>query len=412
MKQGVHLLCLALTLGFLAACGEATPSNPPLEEAVDPGDYERGPNNGRMLIEDDFAIELAIFETGVPPEFRAWVTEQGSPVAPRDIDLVVTLTRLGDVRDVIRFLPMGEALRGDTVIYEPHSFYVAVEASYQNKSYSWQYESLEGRTTILPGMISAFGIETETAGATTLQQTLSVIGTVKANEEFSRSIRARFDGSVQSVSPSIGSLVQAGDALVTIESNQSLLPYTITSPISGVVTERNINPGEQSTGQVLFSVLDTSRVWAELAIHPNSRQLVRTGARVTLSSPLSDAIATGTISNFKITVEDSQAVVARVLINNDEGDFPPGSFVEGKIDIAQIEVPLAVKRSGLQPFRDFTVVFAKVDDTYEVRMLELGRQDETWVEVLGGLDAGTEYVTTNSYVLKADVEKSGASHDH
>jgi cobalt-zinc-cadmium efflux system membrane fusion protein len=412
MKQSVHLLCLVLTLGLLAACSEETLPNPPIEEAADPGDYDRGPNNGRMLVESDFAIELAIFETGVPPEFRAWVTDQGSPVSPRDIELVVTLTRLGDVRDVIRFLPMGDALRGDTVIYEPHSFYVAVDASYQNKSYSWQYESLEGRTTILPEMISAFGIETETSGSTTLQQTLNVIGTIKANEEFSRSIRARFDGTVQSVSTSIGSLVQAGDPLVTIESNQSLLPYTITSPITGVVTERNINPGEQSTGQVLFSVLDTSRVWAELSIHPSSRQSVRIGARVTLSSPLSDAVAAGTISNFKITVEDSQAVVARVLINNDEGDFPPGSFVEGKVDIAQVEVPLAVKRSGLQPFRDFTVVFAKVDDTYEVRMLELGRQDETWVEVLGGLDAGTEYVTTNSYVLKADVEKSGASHDH
>jgi cobalt-zinc-cadmium efflux system membrane fusion protein len=45
-------------------------------------------------------------------------------------------------------------------------------------------------------------------------------------------------------------------------------------------------------------------------------------------------------------------------------------------------------------------------------MLELGKQDEKWVEVLGGLEAGTRYVTKNSYVIKADIEKSGASHDH
>jgi membrane fusion protein, heavy metal efflux system len=32
--------------------------------------------------------------------------------------------------------------------------------------------------------------------------------------------------------------------------------------------------------------------------------------------------------------------------------------------------------------------------------------------VLGGLDPGARYVTENSYVIKADVEKSGASHDH
>ncbi len=49
---------------------------------------------------------------------------------------------------------------------------------------------------------------------------------------------------------------------------------------------------------------------------------------------------------------------------------------------------------------------------YEVRMLDLGRADEEWVEVLGGLKVGTEYVTENSYLIKADIEKSGASHDH
>ena len=75
-------------------------------------------------------------------------------------------------------------------------------------------------------------------------------------------------------------------------------------------------------------------------------------------------------------------------------------------------MPLAVKRIGLQAFRDFTVVYAQIGDEYEVRMLELGRQDDTWAEVLGGLEPGTSYVTENSYVIKADIEKLGASHDH
>ena len=48
----------------------------------------------------------------------------------------------------------------------------------------------------------------------------------------------------------------------------------------------------------------------------------------------------------------------------------------------------------------------------EVRMLELGPQSGDWVEVLGGLLPGTRYVTENSYLIKADVEKSAAAHDH
>ena len=78
----------------------------------------------------------------------------------------------------------------------------------------------------------------------------------------------------------------------------------------------------------------------------------------------------------------------------------------------EIEAPLAVRSDALQRFRDFTVVFEKVDETYEVRMLELGRQNTEWVEVLGGLEPGADYVAGNSFLIKADIEKSGASHDH
>ena len=80
--------------------------------------------------------------------------------------------------------------------------------------------------------------------------------------------------------------------------------------------------------------------------------------------------------------------------------------------MSETQVPLAVKESGLQRFRDFTVVFAQVGDTYEVRMLELGKRDGQLVEVLGGLKPGTRYVSEQSYLIRADIEKSGASHDH
>jgi cobalt-zinc-cadmium efflux system membrane fusion protein len=53
-----------------------------------------------------------------------------------------------------------------------------------------------------------------------------------------------------------------------------------------------------------------------------------------------------------------------------------------------------------------------VGDQYELRMLDLGRAAGEYVEVLGGIEPGTRYVAANSYVIKADIEKSGASHDH
>ena len=58
------------------------------------------------------------------------------------------------------------------------------------------------------------------------------------------------------------------------------------------------------------------------------------------------------------------------------------------------------------------VVFARYDNIFEVRMLEMGETDGEYIEVLGGLKPGTDYVTDNSFLLKADVLKDGASHDH
>ena len=86
--------------------------------------------------------------------------------------------------------------------------------------------------------------------------------------------------------------------------------------------------------------------------------------------------------------------------------------MRARVVVEETQVPLAVRRSALQTFRDFDVVYARVGDVYEVRMLELGRSDDVHIEVLGGLSEGEIYVTANSYLVKADIEKSGASHDH
>src|SRR5690606_22988282 len=107
-----------------------------------------------------------------------------------------------------------------------------------------------------------------------------------------------------------------------------------------------------------------------------------------------------------------QTLIARVVVPNADGRWVAGLFVNAAVTVDEIDVPLLVANSALQSFRDFPVVFAQVGETYEVRMLELGRSNGEMTEVLGGLDAGTVYVTENSYLVKADIEKSGASHDH
>ena len=49
----------------------------------------KGPNGGRLLTSGDFELELAIYERGVPPEYRAWARHDGEPVPPGEVDLTV-----------------------------------------------------------------------------------------------------------------------------------------------------------------------------------------------------------------------------------------------------------------------------------------------------------------------------------
>jgi cobalt-zinc-cadmium efflux system membrane fusion protein len=403
-------LLVAALLGPVGCSRESAP-RPGAAEQPEP-EAPRGPNGGRLLTDGDFALELAIFEAGVPPEFHAWATQGGRPIAPREVELTVELARLGGAVDRIGFAPSGELLRGDAIVREPHSFDVSITAVHAGQTHRWAYESYEGRTTIAPDVAAAAGIETAIAGPGVIAETLVLYGVVNPDITRVREVRARFPGVIRSVSRQIGDTVRAGETLATIESNESLQTYTVSAPIAGVVTARHAEPGEQTDTGDLFEIADFSSVWAEFNVFPRDRARVRQGqsVAVTAEGGVEDSGTIGYLS--PVGDRASQSLAARVVLDNADGRWTPGQFVEGGVTLVETSVALAVPLAALQTFRDFDVVFARVGDTYEVRMLTLGRRDAAHVEVLDGLAPGTVYVAANSYLVKADIEKAGASHDH
>ena len=414
-----HLMKLSMFSTFImifAGCDVDT--NDPVQgtDVEHHTEVEQGPNGGRLLRHGDIALELAIFEIGVDPEYRAWITKNGEQVSARSVDLQVTLHRLGGITDDIRFLPQGDFLRGDMVVYEPHSFDVEIKAQINSESYQrdyeWNYENHEGRVSIPATMAIKTGIENEIAGPAVILDSATVYGRAIANPEKVSHVMARFDGVVVSVSASIGSQVTRGQKLAVVEADDSLTSYTITAPITGTIVERHANPGEATGNRTLFTIIDSTSLWAELAVFPSDQSRVSIGDAVSIRTAVGDLRFAGKIAVLSPIAGRNQSVTALVPLDNASGGLAVGMYLTGEIKVGAYEVPLAVKRSGLQAFRDFTVVYAQYDDTYEVRMLELGRQDETWAEVLDGIELGTPYVSTNSYIVKADIEKSGASHDH
>ena len=386
--------------------------NAQLNEQTVEEEVEKGPHNGRMLRDAAFAIELAIFEDGMPPEFRVFPSIAGKPIQPSDIDINVQLSRLGGVVDDINFYAENDYLRGDMEIYEPHSFKVALTAKHGGKSYQWSYDNFEGRVSIANSMANTMAIETEKVAEQVFEEKLKVFGKLSIPPNAMRIISARFPGEIKTLHAVMGQKVKKGQLLMVVQSNESLQSYSIYSPINGVVTTQNAGVGEQTEGRELLKISNTQKLIVELGVFPLDQSKVKLGSFVDISIPGQSSAVKAQIFDSLVSVTNEQAKIFRAEIDNSNGDFKVGQIVSGEILLDRYKVPRAVKASGIQSFRDFKVVYAKVNDEYEVRMLDIGRKVGPWVEVLGGIPSGTEYVAKNSYIIKADIDKSGASHDH
>lgn len=414
MMRKTNFTLAAVLAVSLVACGQ--PGKDVAEEGagqVAAGDYERGPHNGRMLRDGDFAIELKVFEDGVPPEYRLYAYRGDRPADPRQVSARVTIKRLDGEVTTFTFQPQEGYLRGNSVLVEPHSFDVEVVASAQGKTHRWAFPSYEGRVTIADAAARAAGIETETVGPRQVGETVEIIGRVELDPAGSAEVGAKYPGPVVSVHRNVGDRVGRGTLLARVESSNSLQTYSVYAPIAGVITQRNTNVGDIADSGPLFVISDPSRTVATFPIFPRDIERIRPGQAVQIRGLEGERTQGSVIRDFLPLAEmTSQAVTARASLPNRDGFWRPGMAVRGLVSVDQRSVPLAVRTEAIQQFRDFRVVFAKIGQTYEVRMLKLGREGPEWTEVLSGIKPGTVYATKNSYVIKADIEKSGASHDH
>jgi cobalt-zinc-cadmium efflux system membrane fusion protein len=180
----------------------------------------RGKHGGWLFSQNDFQIEVKIFETGVPPQFRVYSTDpQGKSIDPKEINLTIELHRLDRV-DVIRFTPSGEYLLGDKIVTEPHSFEVTIKAQWKGPIHEWKFSQIEARTKIHADAIANAGITMATAGPVSLDSKLRLTGEIGLNEERVVHIVPRLDGVVKKVFKDLGDRVKKGELLAVLESRE------------------------------------------------------------------------------------------------------------------------------------------------------------------------------------------------
>lgn len=376
---------------------------------------EKGPHGGRMLREGSLALEVTIFERGVPPEFRVFPYENDAPIDPADVKLTIALHRFGGRVDTIRFSKRDDHLLGDATVEEPHSFDVEVTADYRGRAGRWTYPSPEGRTEMSPAAVASSGIEIETVGTATIRSSVQAAGRIVPNAEHVAHVVPRYPGLVKAVRANLGDRVAAGHVLAIVENNDSLQSYDVKAAIAGTIVAKDVIVGEIARdGDVLFTIVDLGTVWVDLRVAPADAARVRPGQPVTIAATQGDERrADGRVVYVApIGTAETQTLLVRAELSNPEGTWTPGLYVTGEVVVAEDAVPAAVKASALQTYRDWDVVFLSDGTVFQAMPVEIGKRDAEWAEIVGGVTAGQRYVTENSFVVKADIGKSGASHDH
>lgn len=271
-------------------------------------------------------------------------------------------------------------------------------------------EHEEGRVHISVEQIVASGIVTQQAEAGDIKQTLTIYGRAVVPEAAKAEVRARFAGLITRMNVTVGDSVKAGQVVAEVESNSSLKRYSIKAPISGVVVGRSANAGEMANDNVLLSIIDDSQLWAQYQIFPG--QLSKVAVGQTLSISAEQLKATSSIQYLLNSTNGDNIKLARAPLDNSNGQWAVGALLSGKLTLSKQAVALTIDNRALQESEGQQVVFIRNDEGFERRAVTLGRSDSEMSEVLSGLEVGEEYAVANSFLLKADLEKSSAAHVH
>lgn len=273
-----------------------------------------------------------------------------------------------------------------------------------------EHEGVPDATTIAPDIAQRYGIVTAPAAGGTIRDEHEVQGLLTTVEGHHARVVARFPGPITAVRVGVGDTVTRGQTLAMVESNVSLSTYAVTSPLAGTVLARNAGPGDLAGEAPLFEIADLATLWVDLHLFGADAQHITPGLPVEVTRLSDGAVASTTLDRvLPGTATASQSTVARATIRNADNRWRPGAAVRARVTVSQTPVALRVPLAAVQRAFGREVVYVRDGDRYQSRPVTLGARDGVNVEVTAGLAAGEDVVVEQSYLVKADIEKSSVA---
>jgi cobalt-zinc-cadmium efflux system membrane fusion protein len=198
------------------------------------------------------------------------------------------------------------------------------------------------------------------------------------------------------------------------EASKGLERYEIRAPISGRIVEQLVDIGTPVGGegqaQELYAIADLTKVWVELNVSPQDLPSIKEGQRVTLEG--TDTSPGTIIFTSPVLNQDTRSARVIAAVDNRDGAWRPGSFVTADVSTSEAKADLVIPMTALQTIEGKSRVFVRTPDGFESRQVTIGKGDGSAVEILSGLSAGEPVAIANTFLLKAELGKSEAEHQH
>jgi len=188
------------------------------------------------------------------------------------------------------------------------------------------------------------------------------------------------------------------------------------APISGVVNERNVIAGARvSAGDLLFSIIDTRRVWVRMDVASLDAVYASqaTGATFVIEGGDAARRADRLVSIGRVINPDSRTLPVLFEAANDDQRLRIGMLVHGRVLLGDPVTGVAIPTAAVREEDGLFVAYVHIGgESFERRALTLGPTDGEWTIIENGVREGERVVTLGAYQVKLSSLNTNAISDH
>lgn len=164
-------------------------------------------------------------------------------------------------------------------------------------------------------------------------------------------------------------------------------PAQVQASSPGIGKQLNIREGMYvTTGQTVFRVVNTDKVWAEFDVYQEDASVVKVNDPIEITTGKTEGEAIEAKVDFVVPFysEGGSFTKIRVYLSNEEDEFKIGQLVSGTFK-TKVEDALWIPATAVMDLGNKRVVFLKKGEVFIPVQVTTGRQSENWVELKEGL---------------------------